>query len=142
MGRPRKFKTPEDLQAAWEAYTDRCDNVAVLTHAFSAHNSEFVSTTLRRAVTYTITGFCLFSGISRSAFYKTYSNDPVFVDAVTCARDSCEVDARHKFELGILPTRLAGLWMSNYSYGIKAEADFSGTAPVVISGGEHHDIQV
>lgn len=31
-------------------------------------------------------------------------------------KDDCEIDAREKFELGILNPRLSGLWMSKYGY--------------------------
>ena len=136
MSRPRKFKTPKELEAAWEAYTADCDNKTVLTHEFSAKNSEFVSKELKRAVTYTVEGFCHYIGLSRSTFYETYGNDARFTDTVTRVRESCEIDARQKFELGVIPSQLAGLWMSNYGYSTKADTSMTVTAPVVISGGD------
>jgi hypothetical protein len=120
--------------AAWQEYKDLCDNQNVLTHEFSAKNSEFVSKALRRAVTYTIEGFCLFLGLARSAFYEHYSDDAAFSDAVTRIREECEVDAREKFELGILPMQLAGLWMAKYGYSTKTDTNITGAMPVVISG--------
>ena len=62
MGRPRKFKTAKALGTAWETYKEYCDNQIVLTHEFSSKNSEFVSKELKRSITYTIEGFCVFSG--------------------------------------------------------------------------------
>jgi hypothetical protein len=68
MPRPRKFKSVKQFEEAWEDYKDDCNNQMVLTHDFSSKNSEFVSKELRRSVTYTIEGFCVFIGIARSKF--------------------------------------------------------------------------
>ncbi len=119
MGRPRKFKNVKQLEEAWQAFKDECNNQIVLTHEFSAKNSEFVSRELKRSITYTIEGFCVYAGISRSAFYETYGESKQFSDMVTRIREECEVDARSKFELGVIPTQLAGLWMSRHGYSAK-----------------------
>ena len=42
---------------------------------------------------------------------------------VTRMREECEVDARMKFELGVIDPRLAGLWMSRHGYSTKVEAE-------------------
>ena len=135
-GRPRKFVTPEELSAAWEWYKTHCDNKNVLTHEFSAKNSEFISKELRRAVTYTIEGFCVYAGIARSAFYDSYESADGYSDIVTRIREECEVDAREKFELGIVPSQLAGLWMSKHGYSTKTDTNVTGSVPVVINGGD------
>lgn len=122
MGRPRKFKTVKALSDAWEEYKAWCDSREVTAHAFSAKNSEFVSEKQRRKVTYTIEGFCVWAGLARRAFYDTYAEDERFSHIVTRMKEECEVDARMKFELGEIDTRLAPLWMSKHGYGIKAEA--------------------
>jgi hypothetical protein len=132
VGRPRAFRTPKALLEAWEKYKSVCDDQSVLTHEFSAKNSEFVSKKLSRAITYTIEGFCVFLGLARSAFYEHYSNTGDFADVVTRIREECEVDAREKFELGILPTQLSGLWMSKYGYSTKADTNITGAVPIVI----------
>lgn len=121
MGRPRKFKTPKALAEAWEQYKLWCGDQQVLTHDFSAKNSEFVSAELKRSVTYTVEGFCVWAGVSRSAFYDTYASDKRFSDIVTRMREECEVDARMKFELGIIDPKLAALWMGRHGYGAKQE---------------------
>ena len=130
MGRPRKFRSVKALEEAWEAYKTRCNNRKVLTHDFSSKNSEFVSKELKRSVSYTIEGFCVFAGISRSVFYQTYSEDEKFSDTVTRMREECEIDAREKFELGIIPPQLAGLWMSNYGYTTKQDTNLSGNLDI------------
>ena len=89
----------------------------------SSKNSEFVSAELKRSVTYTIEGFCVFVGLARSKFYETYENDEKFRDMVTRMREECEIDARKKFELGVVPSQLAGLWMSHYGYTTKVETE-------------------
>ena len=127
MGRPLKIKTPEEMEQLWEAYKADCDNQEVLTHDFSSKNSEFVSAKLQRSITYTIEGFCVFVGISRQAFYEHYSQKKRYVDIVTRIREECEVDARKKFELQVIPSQLAGLWMSKYGYTTKVENNVSGT---------------
>lgn len=135
MGRPRKFNR-KTLIEAWAAYKADCDNRIVLTHDFSSKNSEFVSAELRRRVTYTIEGFCVFAGISRASFHEYYAEDERFADIVTRMKEECEVDAREKFETGQIPTQLAGLWMSKYGYTTKQDTSVSGAVPVVISGEE------
>lgn len=123
MGRPRKFKSVKQLEEAWEAYKLYCDNQTVLTHDFSSKNSEFVSKELKRSITYTIEGFCVFAGISRAAFYERYADNEKYADTVTRMREECEIDARKKFELQVIPSQLAGLWMSNYGYTTKADTN-------------------
>ena len=132
MGRPRKFKTPKALETAWEEYKTWCNNQTVLTHEFSAKNSEFVSKELKRSITCTIEGFCVWAGLARSAFYDVYGKDEKFSDIVTRMKEECEIDARTKFELGAVDPRLAALWMSKYGYGTKTDANISGAAPVQI----------
>lgn len=123
MGRPRKFKTAKALADAWEQYKAWCNDQKVLTHDFSSKNSEFVSAELKRSVTYTIEGFCVYVGIARSKFYETYAADERFRDIVTRMREECEVDARMKFELGVIDTKLAPLWMSRHGYSTKQETE-------------------
>lgn len=126
MGRPRKFNSVKALEELWEEYKDDCNNRTVLAHDFSSKNSEFVSAELKKSVTYTIEGFCVFSGISRAAFYERYANNEKYADTVTRIREECEIDAREKFELGVIPSQLAGLWMSNYGYSTKTDTAISG----------------
>lgn len=121
MGRPRKIKSVKAMEELWEQYKYDCDHQMVLTHDFSAKNSEFVSKELQRSVTYTIEGFCVFIGIARSKFYETYAQDDRFRDIVTRMKDECEVDARRKFETGQIPSQLSGLWMSRHGYSTKTE---------------------
>ena len=125
MGRPLKIKSPEEMEQLWESYKQECDNQEVLTHEFSSKNSEFVSEKLKRSITYTIEGFCVYMKISRQAFYEYYASKKRYVDIVTRIREECEADARRKFELQVIPSQLAGLWMSKYGYTTKVENNLS-----------------
>ena len=122
MGRPRKFKTAKAMSEAWDQYKSWCNNQTVLTHDFSSKNSEFVSAELKRSVTYTIEGFCVWAGLARRAFYDTYAENEKFSHIVTRMREECEVDARMKFELGAIDTKLAPLWMSRHGYSARTES--------------------
>lgn len=130
MGKKLRFKTREELETTWEAYKEYCDNQMVLVHDFSSKNSEFVSAELKKSITYTIEGFCVFAKISRSAFYDTYAGKEKYSDIVTRMKEECEIDARKKFELQIIPSQLAGLWMSKYGYTTKQDTNVSGSLDV------------
>lgn len=121
MGQPRKIESVELMEQLWEEYKNWCDNQMVMTHDFSAKNSEFVSAELKRSITYTLEGFCVYIGLARKAFYDTYAADPDYTHTVTRMREEAELDARRKFEVGAIPTQLAGLWMSKHGYTTKSE---------------------
>ena len=121
MARPRKIQSAKKLAEKWAEYKQYCNNRKVLVHDFSSKNSEFVSAELKKSVTYTIEGFCVYIGLSRQCFYDYYDKDERFADIVTRIREECETDAREKFELGVIPSQLAGLWMSKYGYSTKKD---------------------
>lgn len=116
MGRPHKYRTPAALSAAWQRYKDYCNNQTVSMQKFNLLNGEFISGEISRCITYTIKGFCAWAGLSRSSFYANYAKDTQFADTVTRVREECEVDARTKFELGLIPARFAPLWMGSYKW--------------------------
>lgn len=116
-GRPRKIKSAAEMERLWDEYKAYCDNQSVLTHEFSGARAEFVSRELKKKITYTIEGFCVWLKISRNAFYCTYAEDERFRDVVTRIREECEVDVRGKFETGQIPSQLSALWMSKFGYG-------------------------
>lgn len=130
MARPRKIKSPKELLAKWEEFKQYCDNKTAICHEFSSNKGTFVSVELKKPITYTIEGFCVFVGISRQSFYDYYANDKRYADIVTCMKEECEFDARGKFEQGTIPTQLSGLWMSKYGYTNKQETTSSSTVTV------------
>ena len=124
MGRPRKIQSPEQMEQLWEEYKEHCNNRTVLTTEFSSKACEFISDNVKKSVTYTIEGFCVYIGIARSKFYDTYAESEEYRDLVTRIREESEQDVRDKFELGVIPTQLSGLWMSRYDgYSTKQQID-------------------
>ena len=117
----RKITSPKKMGELWEEYKAQCNSREAMTHSFSQKSGQFVSKKLEKAVTYTVLGFCRYIGLARQNFYKAYCDDPKYRDIVTRIREECEVDAREKFELGLIDPKLAPLWMSKYGYGAKAE---------------------
>lgn len=127
MGRNRKISSTKKMADLWEEYKEFCDNQMVMSHDFSQKESKYVSAELKKRITYTIEGFCVFIGLTRSAFYDTYEKDEKYSDMVTRMREECEVDARKKFETGELPPQLAGLWMSRHGYTTKTDTSLDTT---------------
>lgn len=124
MGRPRKIKSPEQMAQLWEEYKEHCNNRDVVVHDFSSKEGKHISSNVKKSVTYTIEGFCVFIGIARSKFYETYAESEEYRDLVTRIREESEQDVRDKFELGVIPTQLSGLWMSRYEgYSTKQQVD-------------------
>lgn len=119
-GRERIFKTPAAMVAAWKKYKKFCDGYTVKSRMVEGERERIIEQS--RPLTYTVEGFCAFMGLSRQAFYKTYSEREEFREAVERIREECEVDARVKFETGQIPSKLAGLWMARYGYVSKPTA--------------------
>lgn len=119
----RKIESPEQMEQLWEKYKEYCDNYQVTQTEFSGKESRFVSGTVKKSITYTIEGFCVYIGLARSKFYATYLEDKDYEDIVTRMRDESEADCRKKFETGCIPTQLSGLWMSKFGYATKQQTD-------------------
>ena len=94
IGRPRRINSVRHLEELWEEYEEFCDNQMIMTHDFSSKNSEFVSKELRRSITYTIEGFCVYIKMARSVFYATYVNDKRYQGVVSRMREESEFDKR------------------------------------------------
>jgi len=128
MGRPRKISSPEEMERLWEEYKTYCDNVEVNQTSFSGKESKFVTEKVKKSITYTLEGFCVYIGIARSKFYQTYTEDENYGDIVTRIREESENDVRRKFETGSIPSQLSGLWMSRYDgYNPKQQIDVNAT---------------
>ena len=119
----RKISSPEQMEQLWENYKEYCDNYQVTQTEFSGKESRFVAGTVKRPITYTIEGFCVFIGLARSKFYETYADSEEYRDIVTRMRDESEADVRKKFETGTIPTQLSALWMSKFGYATKQQTD-------------------
>lgn len=124
MGRPRKIESPEEMERLWEEYKKYCDNREVTVNDFSGKECKHISGKVKKYTTYTLEGFCVYIGLARSKFYDTYAEDESYRDLVTRIREESEQDVRDKFELGVIPSQLSGLWMSRYEgYSTKQQLD-------------------
>ena len=121
----RKISSPEQMEQLWEKYKEYCDNYQVTQTEFSGKESRFVAGTVKRPITYTIEGFCVYIGLARSKFYETYAESEEYRDIVTRMRDESEADVRKKFETGTIPTQLSALWMSKFGYATKQQTDIN-----------------
>ena len=119
----RKIESPEQMEQLWEQYKEYCDNYQVTQTEFSGKESRFVEGTVKKPITYTIEGFCVYIGLARSKFYETYADSEEYRDIVTRMRDESEADVRNKFETGTIPTQLSALWMSKFGYATKQQTD-------------------
>lgn len=119
----RKIESPEQMEQLWEKYKEYCDNYQVTQTEFSGKESRFVEGTVKKPITYTIEGFCVYIGLARSKFYETYADSEEYRDIVTRMRDESEADVRNKFETGTIPTQLSALWMSKFGYATKQQTD-------------------
>ena len=134
MGQPRHFSSPEEMEELWEEFKEVCDNKTVVRTEFSQKESRFVTDIVPAPVSYTILGFCVFTGISRTQYYETYTNDPSYAYITARIESECEKDVREKFENKTFPSQLSALWMSKYGYSVKNDQNITGSIPVVISG--------
>ena len=121
MPRKKKIESPKKMEELWEDYKKFCDNKTVTTHDFSSKEAIFVTADLKRSVTYTIDGFCVWFKIARQSFYNTYDKDKRYADIVTRMKEESAQDIREKFELGIISERLSGLWLSKHGYKLPAQ---------------------
>jgi hypothetical protein len=129
MGRRRKF-TVAGLSHCWEDFKQYCDSQMVTRTEFSQKTACFVTAKIPAPITYTIKGFALYCGMSEQNFYATYAHDAKFEPVYARMKDECEQDARRKFENGVLPTQLSGLWMSNYGYTTNQNQNVAVSLPV------------
>lgn len=132
MARARIISDAEALEAAWEEYKEQCDSRTVVTTTFSQKSGQFVTAEIPHPVTYTVKGFCAFVGMTEQAFYALYDKDENLEPVIARMKQDCEIDAREKFENGTIDSRLAGLWMSNYGYSIKTDAEVNNKVGVTI----------
>ena len=117
MAQRKKFKTPRELERAWEAYKTFCDDHTVTQRTVEDGRERRIEQS--RPLSYTVEGFCAHVRMSRQGFYKTYSTSKQYSQIFERIKEECEVDARQKFETGQLPCKLAGLWMSRYGYSAR-----------------------
>lgn len=118
----KKINSEKQMWTAWEQFKEHCDSKTVVKTEFAQKLGEFVTATIPSPVTYTVKGFCRFIGMTEQNFYATYKNNSKFESVIARIKEECELDSREKFENGTIPSKLAGLWMSNFGYSTKTES--------------------
>jgi hypothetical protein len=130
IGRPPKFETVEDLQAAIDAYFDGCyedrpRHVKVGKEYHILYDSDGKPVTERvLAVPYTVTGLALALGTTRETLMDIeHGNgpyaDPRFSDAIKRAKLRVE----HGYELGLHGTTPAGAIFGLKNFGWRDQQD-------------------
>ena len=130
--RTKKINTPKVMLEVWEEYKSYCDHKTVTRTEFSQKSSEFITAEIPAPITYTFKGFCNYIGMTETNFYVTYNRNDKFKSVIARMKEECELDAREKFENGTINSRLAGLWMSNYGYTTKTDANIEADVGVTI----------
>lgn len=131
--RPRVIGSPEEMQALWDAYKDKCDSHMAYRSHYNKDTGRVDNVLVCAPRTYTIKGFCIFVGITESSFERTYRSDELYSDILELMDMETEIDARGKFEDGSINAKLAGLWMGRHKgYSLKQETEVKGGVPVVI----------
>lgn len=115
----------------WEEYKNYCNNQTTVKTEFSTREGRFIEGIVKTPITATIEGFCVYIGINRKNFYETYDNLEEYRYIVSCIRAESEQDVREKFEREVIPSKLAGLWMSRYeNYNNKQDINLNGSMSV------------
>lgn len=141
MGRTARY-TPEEMRRKWREYKEICDNQTVRRSVFS--HGKVITADVPASITYTIEGFCRFLGLRKSSFYSTYCSLsanlwPEFEELISIIRAEVELDARAKFEMGVIPAHLAGLWMGRYGYTNKTQTKFHGASVRIVDSDKNTD---
>ena len=126
MGRGAKIESEEELENKWEEYKIYCDNQEVTVHRYHEEEDSYKAYKVNKRIIYNIKGFCAFIGISSTSFYNSYTEK--YKELTEYIKTECEADARRKFETGEVSSKLAPLWMYNYT---SKEND---TSPISFTG--------
>ena len=127
-GRPLKYQTAEELQAAVDNYFAECDNrIIVKQHAHSKGITKVETPT-----PYTIAGLARALGVDRDTI-NNYSKRDEYFGIITGARDKIQESNLTLGLLGCHDSKLAALNLaSNYGYSTKSEVNQSGTMTIQV----------
>jgi len=129
IGRPLKFKSPEELQKKIDAYFEHCDNTIIkIQHPFSKG-----ITTVKTSKPYDIAGLASFLDTNRQTLLNYQAQEPYF-DVISRAKERIEADIVAKSMLGIYNPKIAALNLaSNYNYSEKQDIDVKKTLEITMS---------
>jgi len=130
VGRPRKFKSVEEMQVAIDAYFVKCDE---RTMEVVTRKGDVV--TINRPEPYTVTGLALALGLCRQSLLN-YEGDTEFVDTIKKAKERVHHDLERRTYDGEGSTAgcIFGL-KNNYKWQDKQELEHTGNMSV------HFDVE-
>lgn len=120
VGRPLKYKTVKELQAAIDEYFDYCDN-----RVKQVHSKEGESYGISDPEPYTMAGLAFALDLSRQALME-YSHKDEFGDAIKKARQKVEKDVERRLMEGKATTGAIFNLKNNFGWKDKTEVENSG----------------
>lgn len=96
VGRPLKYKTVEELQAAIDAYFTACKGKPLLDENGTAVTDKYGEPVIIGAHPPTVTGLALALGFSGRQALLNYQAKPKFMDTITRAKSRCEAYAEER----------------------------------------------
>ena len=117
VGRPLKYKTPEELQVLIDKYFDDCDN-----HHIKTYDDEGNEILKHQPKPYTITGLALSLDLTRQDLLN-YQGKKEYQDTIKRAKQRCELYAEEQlFRQGNVTGVIFNL-KNNYGYKDKQEVE-------------------
>ena len=130
VGRPLKYKTVEELQAAIDEYFAFCD-----ARIKQVHSKEGESYGISNPEPYAMAGLAYAVGLSRQALVE-YSHKDEFGDALKRARNKVEADIeRRMIDKDTFTPGLIFNAKNNFGWKDRTEQDLNVTLPKPILGG-------
>lgn len=131
VGRPPKYKTPEDMQKAIDEFFEICKPLPMR----DENNNIILTAKGTPAIELnppTITGLALHLGFScRQSMYE-YEQKPEFTDTIKNARTRCENYAEKAGLSGTAPPAMAIFVLKNYGWTDKQELTADVTAKISV----------
>lgn len=130
----KRWRTTDDMLRDYAEYCDECRNHTITKTVIDRDTGLPQEIQVKKPRSRNITGWCLWAGISKTAYYNHYVGTKYFGAVCDAILADCEQSARGLFEDGEISPSLAGLWMGAYGYSTRQEQDIKGGVPVVIAG--------
>lgn len=133
VGRPPKYSSPEEMQAAIDEYfADRQPRIRTNPDGspmLSKNNQPIIELNPP-----TISGLALYLGFSNRTSLYEYEKEPEYSDTIKRARSRCEEFVESNGMSGIVPPAMAIFALKNYGWSDKQEIEHSGgTTDTVIN---------
>jgi hypothetical protein len=131
MGRPPKYKTPEELQTAITEYFESCDigqeTVLVNNKGVPVLSSKKELIYWQEPKPYQIAGMKVFIGLTGNSALKRYEErGDLFREVITRAKGTVEANLNERGLLGKNDSHMTRLNLSNFGYGDKQQLEITG----------------